>query len=274
MIFNQNPVRTDEQNVRNRTDFVDQLEQFQTKALKYLIGCPKSTSSSIVRLFSGVEPLSSRFDLLKLRYFWKLSHGDKHNIAYRLYNCRRRNFLLANKGFTYEVFNLCCKYNVINFWHGKIQGFTNPNIYIKKQVLKFNLKVDLENGRNTSCGFSDVYLQNVFKYQEKYHLKKPFNVFNFFTSTRARTLIIKVLLHPRDFMLDCGLCSCATKCIFDHLLYDCKYLADHRLDLRNMLNFYNFPMDCFSSKIKFLATCLEKKAWTRCLTDFLEEANY
>ena len=153
--------------IGNRTDFVDQLEQFQTKALKYLIGCPKSTSSSIVRLFSGVEPLSSRFDLLKLRYFWKLSHGDKHNIAYRLYNCRRRNFLLANKGFTYEVFNLCCKYNAINFWHGKIQGFTNPNIYIKKQVLKFNLKVDLENG-NTACGFSDVYLQNVFKYQEKY----------------------------------------------------------------------------------------------------------
>ena len=50
-------------------DFIKQLEQFQTKALKYLLGSPKSTSPTIVRLMSGIEPLSSRFDLLKLRYF-------------------------------------------------------------------------------------------------------------------------------------------------------------------------------------------------------------
>ena len=48
-----------------KADFVKQLEQFQTKAIKYLLGCPKSTSPTIVRLFSGIEPLSSRFDLLK-----------------------------------------------------------------------------------------------------------------------------------------------------------------------------------------------------------------
>ena len=48
-------------------DFVKQLEQLQTKAIKFLLGCPESTSPAIVRLFSGLEPLSSRFDLLKLR---------------------------------------------------------------------------------------------------------------------------------------------------------------------------------------------------------------
>ena len=46
--------------------FVKQLEQFQTKAIKYLLGCPKATSPSIVRLFSGIEPLASRLDFLKL----------------------------------------------------------------------------------------------------------------------------------------------------------------------------------------------------------------
>ena len=51
-----------------QADFIQQLEKFQTKALKYLLGCPKSTSPKIVRLFSGIEPISSRFDLLKLRY--------------------------------------------------------------------------------------------------------------------------------------------------------------------------------------------------------------
>ena len=62
-----------------QADFVKQLEKFQTKALKYLLGCPKSTSPKIVRLFSGIEPISCRFDLLKLRYFWKISHGDENN---------------------------------------------------------------------------------------------------------------------------------------------------------------------------------------------------
>ena len=171
------------------------------------------------------------------------------------------------------MFNLCCKYNVINFWHGKIQN-PNPNIYIKKQVLKYNLKVDLKIGRSTSCGFSDVYLQNLFLYQEKFQLIKPFNVFNFFSSSSARTLIIRALLHPRHYMQDCGKCSSASKCIFDHLLYDCTNLMDQRRDLRNMLNFYNFPKDCILNKSKFLATCLEKKAWAKCLTDYLEKANY
>ena len=75
-------------------------------------------------------------------------------------------------------------------------------------------------------------------------------------------------------MVDCELCCSASKCTFDHLVYDCTYLIDQRQDLRNMLNFYNFPSDCIANKTKFLATCLAKKAWAKCLTDYLEEANY
>ena len=80
-------------------DFVKQLEQFQTKAIKFLLGCPKSTSPAIVRLFSGIEPLASRFDLLKLRYFWRISHGDENNIAVQVFNKRRKNFFSVRKGF-------------------------------------------------------------------------------------------------------------------------------------------------------------------------------
>ena len=80
-----------------KADFVKQLEQFQTQAIKYLLGCPKSTSPVIVRLFSGIEPLSSRFDLLKLRYFWRISHGDVNNIALKVYKKRRKNFHFWSK---------------------------------------------------------------------------------------------------------------------------------------------------------------------------------
>ena len=63
------------------TDFVKKIEHFQTQALKYLLGCPKSSSPAIVRLFAGVEPMAGRLDLLRLRYFWKLYHSDTSNNA-------------------------------------------------------------------------------------------------------------------------------------------------------------------------------------------------
>ena len=128
----------------------------------------------IVRLFSGIEPLSSRFDLLKLRYFWRISHGDENNIAFKVYNKRRKNFLSVRKGFIHEVFNLCCKYNVIDFWHGKLPIGVDPNHFIKKKVDKYNLSRELEIARKKSYAFADVYLQNKFLYQENFHLIEPF----------------------------------------------------------------------------------------------------
>ena len=116
--------------LNREADFVKQLEKFQIKSIKYLLGCPKSTSPTVVRLMSGIEPLSSRFDLLKLRYLWRISHGDENNIAVKVYKIRRKNFLSTKVGFIHEVFNLCCKYNVIDFWHGKLPIGTNSNHFI------------------------------------------------------------------------------------------------------------------------------------------------
>ena len=257
-----------------QADFVKQLEKFQTKALKYLLGCPKSTSPKIVRLFSGIEPISCRFDLLKLRYFWKISHGDENNIAFKVYKKRRSNFFSAKKGFVHEVFNLCCKYDAIDFWHGKMPQNIDPYLFIKNKVKNYYLKQDLEIGRRKLCGFADVYLQNKFLYQEDYQLIEPFKRFNFFSSTRARSIMTKVLLYPREFKVDCDLCDGIFTYIFNHYVYDCANLKTLRQHLRNMLNFYNFPKDCLLKNSKFLATCLQKKVWTKCLTEFLEEANY
>ena len=255
----------------NDADFVKQLEQFQTKALKNLLGCPKSTSPTVVRLMSGIEPLSSRFDLLKLRYFWRISHGDENNIAVKVYKIRRKNFLSTKVGFIHEVFNLCCKYNVIDFWHGKLPINVNPNHFIKEKVQKYHLKQELQIGRSKSCAFSDVYLQNKFLYQEDFHLIEPLKTFNFFSSSRARSLMIKVLIYPRVFKVDCDFCNESFENIFDHHVYDCTNLKNQRHKLGMMLTFYNFPHENILNKTQFLSTCLKKKSWTKCLTDFLED---
>ena len=191
----------------------------------------------------------------------------------QVYNKRRKKFCFVRKGFIHEVFNLCCKYNVNDFWHGKLPIGVDPKQFIKKKVEKYNLSHELEIARKKSYAFADLYLQNRFLYQDNFHLIEPFKTFNFFNSTRARSLMIKVLLYPRIFKVYCDLCNEGFTNIFDHHIYDCIYLKNQRHTLRNMLFFYNFPNDIFLDKKNFLSACLEKKSWTKCLTDFFEDAS-
>ena len=51
--------------------YAKKLEHFQTQTLKSLTNCPRSTSPAVVRLFCGTEPLASRLEIMKLRYFWR-----------------------------------------------------------------------------------------------------------------------------------------------------------------------------------------------------------
>ena len=146
------------------TIFEETLEKLQTKALKTIIGCPKSTSPTIVRLFSGVEPLICRFEILKLRYFWKLPHLKDRSITSIIFRHRRNQFLSTKNGFIHEVFNLCCKYDAIEILHGKLKGLSNPASYIKNKVVNFNLRKDLEVGRRRPYAFRDIYLSNIVRY--------------------------------------------------------------------------------------------------------------
>ena len=277
LIFNHHYLspKTIKNRVLNRTsDFVEKIEHFQNQALKSLLGCPKSSSPAVVRLFSGVESMVSRIDLLQLRYFWKLSRSDENNIAHTVFNLRKKRFLATKKGFLHEIFNLCCKYDIVNLWHGNLQTALNPKSFLKQKVLAFNFREDFEVGRNKSCGFVDVYLKNSYFDLEGYQLVQPFKQFDFFASAKARSLIIKVLLYPRVFKVDCKLCSNGFKNIFDHYVHNCNYVRTQRKRLRNILIFYNFSKEYISNKRMFLLSCLEKRSWTKRLTSFLEEVGY
>ena len=74
------------QNLLKPIDHARKLEHFQTQALKKLLNCPKHVPPSLVRLFTGVEPLVCRLDLLKLGYFWKLSKTGKMSLSRSVYN--------------------------------------------------------------------------------------------------------------------------------------------------------------------------------------------
>ena len=74
------------------TVFGKKLEHLQTKALKNLIRRSKSISPVIVRLFSVVEPLISRLDMLKLLYFWKLLQSNDQSINSLVFRHRKNTF--------------------------------------------------------------------------------------------------------------------------------------------------------------------------------------
>ena len=160
---------------------------------------------------------------------------------------------------------------MIDFWHGKLKGLTNPASFIKDKILTFRLKNDLSIGRNRSCAFTDIYLANIFSYQKSYHLVEPFFENNFFSSASARCSVSKFLLQSRAFERKCIFCSFESKDILSHHLFSCSQLENARLLLREKLVLYNFPADKLSNKKLFFATVLSKKIWTKCFSEYLAD---
>ena len=69
-------------NVDEAPDMIKKLESFQNRTLKKLVSCPKNTPPAIVRVLTGTMPISARIDVLKLRYFWRIMHSGKDNVAH------------------------------------------------------------------------------------------------------------------------------------------------------------------------------------------------
>ena len=82
------------------TAHAKKLENFQTQSLKRLLNCPRHVPPAIVRLFAGVEPLTARLDMLKLRFFWRLSKTNKTPISKIANEFKESDFLVLVEDFT------------------------------------------------------------------------------------------------------------------------------------------------------------------------------
>ena len=256
------------------TDFAKELEQFQTQTLKTLINCPRSTSPAVVRLFCGVEPLTCRLEILKLRYFWRTLHCPKDTTPNRILTYRKKKFLDFNKGFAHEAFNICCKYNLMHLWHGKAASL-KPLHEIKKVIISKNLQNDLDASRSKSCSFISLFLTNAFSYQKKYHLVEPFLQPNCFDLPNGRKRFIKALLHPCSYLEECVFCREQYKDKLKHLLTACPLTSGKRKELLLKLSLYNFPRQQFPlEKDKLLNAALTSRIWRKCFTKFLIDTDF
>ena len=209
--------------------------------------------------------------MLKLRYFWKIAHTNDQSIAHRVFKHRKEQFLTTKYGFIHEAFNLCCKYDVIDFWHGKLKGLTNPASHIKKRIIAFSLKKDLEIGRKRPCAFTDIFLSNIFSYLKSYHLVEPYIRQDFFSSASARCFVTKFLLQSHAFHRKCVACTLEFKDIVSHQLFSSSKLEDQRRLLRSKLVLYNLPSQILDDKKSFYVNILGKKIWTKCFSEFLAD---
>ena len=257
------------------TGFSKELEHLQTQTLKALINCPRATSPAILRLFCGVEPLACRLEIQKLRYYWRIIQGLTDAITYKILCYRKDNFLSFNKGLVHETFNICCKYNMLNFWHGISPCNLNPMHSIKRKIISHNLRTDLETGRSKACSFTSLFLINPFKYQKKYHLVDPFLQPDCFDSTNGRRRFIKALLHPCSYLQTCTYCNQQYRDKFDHFLNTCPQIFELRKELHLKLAFYNFPRDRIPpTKTDALSLALNNRILRKCLTSFLVDSDF
>ena len=92
---------------------IEKLEKFQTNALKTLLGLSKSVKREIVRILCGIEPISARFEILRLNFYLKIRADKKDRLLYQtlMYhlstllnrNPDHRSQKIAKKSVAYEV---------------------------------------------------------------------------------------------------------------------------------------------------------------------------
>ena len=132
------------------------LERFQTKALRSLLGLRFNVKTSVVRLLSGIEPVTSRLELLKLKYFHKVrslpktallyeildSHMGKISLANRFRICAglklSEDFVFSLGGFYGQIFSMFKSYNLQHeFQITTEQTKSEFGNFVKSRILEF-----------------------------------------------------------------------------------------------------------------------------------------
>jgi len=138
------------------------LEKFQCKALRELTGLHFNVKSQTVRLLTGVEPLTARFQILQLKYFHKL-RVSKNSVlldaiftnivnSTKLVKC----FHLKDSVSLSENNDLCCNgyggliYDILRnlnlvheFQTQGVQSYNSFSSFIKNRILEKSYSNDL-----------------------------------------------------------------------------------------------------------------------------------
>ena len=252
--------------IEDPTGMIMWLEKFQNRILKKLVPCPKKTPPAMLRLLTGTMPISGRIDMLKLRYFWRLQHTKEEKDAKKVYLELRERLLYSNVGYIHEIFNLCCKYGLMDVWHGHCPIKTSPHPRIKRVVVAYHLQKDKEIARNTKS----VYTGLINYKSKRYVLDPTLTWLGRFESSRHRSTFLYALLDNSSYNRKCVHCSEEVKDITSHGMVDCTSLNHQRRVFCLMMKFYDAPKNIdLSNKEVVFSLALSKTCFMKVFCKFL-----
>ena len=247
-------------------EMIKKLERFQNRTLKKLVSSPKNTPPAVVRVLTGTMPIAARIDILKLRYFWKLMHLGKDNVAHLLYEEMRKKFLEGAVGYVHEIFNICCKYACMDIWHGRCPRKVNPYARIRRIVEGYHLQEDLEVIRRSTCAYAAL---RQFK-EKKYNIEPRLRGVGRFQSTKHRRVFLYAMLDVSSYDRQCQNCGAHVKDITSHGLQWCPKIKKERKIFELMMKFYDAPKELNTrSKIQVMREALVKKCLLKVVCNFL-----
>ena len=214
-------------------DFLKDLEHFQTKALKSLLGFPRHTPPDQVRLATGVESIALRLDLLKLRFFWKIKTDLPGTLSHTIHTHRFATLLQIPKGFHHDVFDLCCKYGAFEIWHGTVREIYNfgPQwdfkVFSKRKLTRYHMFLDYRTAWKSNTIFSQNYLDVAFA-SKKYHMSRPLFLASKCRNPSSRKALIRAIFHSKSFHKFCPLCSTACTKVVEHQIFHCPKIQNDR----------------------------------------------
>ena len=157
-----------------------------------------------------------------MRYFWKLMHGRKDNVTYKVYTETRKNFLAGAQGYIHEIYNICCKHDRMDIWHWTCPQNINSLSRIKKIIEAHHLKKDLAKLGGSNCAYSTL---RIFK-DEKYILEPWLRGIGRFPSTKHRRMFMYALLDTASYERPCKNCVVVVRDITSLGLQECPRIVN------------------------------------------------
>ena len=156
------------------------------------------------------------------------------------------------------MFNLCCKYDCMDIWHGKCPAKVNPYSRIKNRIQIYHLKQDVAVARRTKC----LYTALTNSRYKNYQFDKRFLSLGKFKTSIHRRLFLLSMFDCGNYLRECRHCSTTVQDVVEHCLADCKGMVQSRKLLRMRFKLYNASeKEDFNDKLGVFQLALTKKCY-------------
>ena len=215
---------------------IEQIDVFQRKCLKQILGVKTLTPSVMVYGETGNVPVSELVKLRMINYFMLLCNGKKTKISYIIYKiwrCKMNNQMNYTSDWITVLKSNLSNFGMHHIWEFEGNGFTNEYV---KQSTKLRMKdIYLQKWNNDVNGHE--LCDNYKMFKTEFRLEKYLTHLNFYerlimSKFRCRSNLLPVTynrLNNRSYEdQQCPLCNDGENGDEFHYLFMCSHFEEER----------------------------------------------